>query len=313
MASPIPRPNFFIVGAQKCGTTSLAMYLAEHPNAFLSNPKEPYYFSTDFPTLRRVTEENDYIRLFNDADPDSIAIGEATAGYLFSTEAIQGIYDFNRDAKIIVMLRPPFDLVKSFHTHQQFAFQEDEPDFSKAWALQETRLQGSHIPRQCIAPQFLHYSEVGRLGKQVELLCSIFPRSQIQFFLLEELASDPGAVYRQSLTFLNLPDDGRNSFIKFNEKKAHRFRWLFSIFEPRPRWFQAIIERVRSILGPTGWNRFQRFFIKKPKVSEVPDSLRKEIKELFREDIRLLAELTGKDLRSWQTDEQPDRPAANSD
>ena len=41
------RPNFFIVGAPKCGTTSLDEYLRQHPNVFISRPKEPHYFSTD--------------------------------------------------------------------------------------------------------------------------------------------------------------------------------------------------------------------------------------------------------------------------
>jgi hypothetical protein len=245
-----------------------------------------------------MTDEKKYLALFNGADGKK-AIGEATAGYLFSKEAIQNIYDFNKEAKIIVMLRRPFDLIHSLHTHQQFSFDEDEPDFAKAWALQDERLRGEKVPPRCSEAEFLQYREIGRLGKQVERLCSVFPPEQVRFFLLEELAKDPGAVYRQALEFLNLSDDQRESFPKFNEKKAHRFGWLFGLFEPRPRWFQALIERIRSLLGPKGWDRFQRIFVKKPNVSPVPESLRDEINEMYRDDIELLARLTGKNLEHW--------------
>ena len=61
------RPNFFIVGAPKCGTTALSEYLREHPNAFLCQPKEPHYFATDFPTHRYVTKEEAYLKLFREA------------------------------------------------------------------------------------------------------------------------------------------------------------------------------------------------------------------------------------------------------
>lgn len=293
------KPNFFIVGAQKCGTTSLAMYLAEHPDIFLTNPKEPYYFATDFPHLRRATSEKEYLALFREANEKSKAIGEATAGYLFSKEAIQNIFNFNQKAKIIVMLRNPYDLIRSFHLHQQFAFNEDESDFSKAWVLQERRLRGEGVPRHCINPEVLQYREVGMLGKQVERLCSIFPRNQICFFLLDELASSPRAVYRQALEFLHVPDDGRMAFPRFNQKKAHRFVWFFSMLQPRPVWFQALIERVRGILGPKGWEKLLVLFVKKPESSTVPESLRDEIVTYYKDDVRLLAELTGKNLGSW--------------
>ena len=46
-------PNFFIVGAPKCGTTALYEYLSSHPDVFLCDPKEPNYFSCDFATLGR--------------------------------------------------------------------------------------------------------------------------------------------------------------------------------------------------------------------------------------------------------------------
>jgi hypothetical protein len=42
-----PRPQFFIVGAPKCGTTAMCHYLSQHPEIFISTPKEPHFFDTE--------------------------------------------------------------------------------------------------------------------------------------------------------------------------------------------------------------------------------------------------------------------------
>jgi hypothetical protein len=54
------KPNFFIIGAPKCGTTSLSVYLSEHQEIVMSNPKEPHYFSTDIEN-GRMTDQSKYL------------------------------------------------------------------------------------------------------------------------------------------------------------------------------------------------------------------------------------------------------------
>ncbi len=56
-ASRSRRPNFFIVGAPKCGTTAWVRYLEDHPDVYFSPSKEPHYFCTDFPTLGAATSQ----------------------------------------------------------------------------------------------------------------------------------------------------------------------------------------------------------------------------------------------------------------
>ena len=78
------KPNFFIVGAPKCGTTALASYLNEHSKIFVSNPKEPHYFATDFPRYRLYDSLKQYLDIFNDAKSENVAIGEASVFYMYS-------------------------------------------------------------------------------------------------------------------------------------------------------------------------------------------------------------------------------------
>src|SRR3546814_13335773 len=102
------KPNFFIVGAPKCGTTSLANWLSEHPSIFLSNPKEPHFFDLD----RRKHYKCDLARyegFFNGVAPTHTMVGEATTGYLRSHVAISEILKYAADARFIVGLRNPVD------------------------------------------------------------------------------------------------------------------------------------------------------------------------------------------------------------
>ena len=71
------KPDFFIVGAPKCGTTALFRYLTAHPAVFIPEIKEPNYFCTDLPMDGRVATLNEYEALFSSAQPHALT-GEAS-------------------------------------------------------------------------------------------------------------------------------------------------------------------------------------------------------------------------------------------
>ena len=66
----MPVPNYFLVGAPKCGTTAISVYLREHPQVFFCNPKEPCYWRDDMPGIREsygIESLEQYLALFGDA------------------------------------------------------------------------------------------------------------------------------------------------------------------------------------------------------------------------------------------------------
>src|SRR5262245_35065298 len=83
------KPTFFIIGAPKCGTTSLAAWLADHPDIFMSPTKEPHYFNTDH--KRYLNSLAGYEQLFEDATDRHSAVGEASVWYLYSANAVENI------------------------------------------------------------------------------------------------------------------------------------------------------------------------------------------------------------------------------
>ncbi|MFO7878451.1 MAG: sulfotransferase, partial [Bacteroidales bacterium] len=136
------KPEFFLIGAPKCGTSSLARYLDSHPDVHFSYPKEPNYFNTDFSKKQRMfTDETLYLnQCFHKAADKNIA-GEGSVWYLYSKEAVPNILKFQPDAKFIVMLRNPVDVAYAMHsTHLRNKVNENVDDFKKAWDLQEIRM-----------------------------------------------------------------------------------------------------------------------------------------------------------------------------
>jgi hypothetical protein len=90
----VKRPNFFIVGAPKCGTIALYTYLRRHPAVFMSH-KEVHYFGHDLGhRYCGAMSEEDYLKLFTPAGAES-ALGDASVWYLFSKSAAQEIHDFD--------------------------------------------------------------------------------------------------------------------------------------------------------------------------------------------------------------------------
>ncbi len=293
-------PNFFIVGAPKCGTTSLNEYLKAHARVFVSTPKEPFYFCTDFPRARKVRSEADYLDLFQDVRPHHSVAGEASAVYLYSQVAIERIHEFNPAARLIVMLRNPLELVPSLHAQLVFGLHEDEPDFGRAWHLQSERAAGKQVPPFCLAPQFLDYRSFGLLGRQLERLMSWFPREQVMLLFYEDFSQATGRCYQEVLQFLRLPDDGRQAFPRLNRRKVHRsskFAALRRLLELR---HPQLAETVRGGVKRLGLEAplqavLRRNIARRPLSPE----MRQTLHDAFAEDIGRLADLSGRDLSHW--------------
>ncbi len=154
MGTPI-KPNFFIIGAPKSGTTALSEYLRAHPQVFFSEPKEVQYFAEDFKG-RFITTEKDYLKLFRESNPHKhLAIGEGSAIYLFSDVAVPKILEFQPDAKFIVMLRNPVNLVQSFHLEMLDGGLENIVSFVADWNLENQRRLGKHISKFCLDEKYV--------------------------------------------------------------------------------------------------------------------------------------------------------------
>ncbi len=272
----------------------MSAYLGEHPYVFVTDPKEPHFFNTDF--ANRFTKSLElYESYYNPVLESHIAIGEASVFYLYSEDAVPNILQYNQDAKFVVVVRNPIEMAFSWHSQAIYSFGEDVRDFSRAWHLQSKRKQGAHIPRYCVEPKVLFYGELCKVGRQMERLFGRVPEERVLVLLFDELAKNPGSCYRRILDFLGVPDDGRLSFPVYNQNKVLRSPMAHQFVQ-----FSGSVKRKLRIKKGLGLlreiHRINARVAPRPALSE---ELKEEMVEYFRGDIRVISSILGKDLSGW--------------
>src|SRR6476646_1341060 len=131
MTSEGRKPNLFIVGAMKCGTTAWYEYLRSHRDVFMPDLKEPGFFAFDLPNWQAVKSEQEYTRLVAAGGTFKVS-GEASSNYLLSETAAQAIRNYNSAAKILIFLREQEDCLPSLHNQFLAELAEDIVHFEKA-------------------------------------------------------------------------------------------------------------------------------------------------------------------------------------
>lgn len=297
------KPNFFIIGAPKCGTTSLAAYLADHPNVYMSPIKEPHFFNTDMRWHDiNVPDKSAYMRLFSDATSAHLAVGEASTTYLFSRQAVPNILEFNSESKFIVMIRNPVDLAYALHSELLWNHNEDVQDFAEAWQLQDARVRGEHLPRTCLLPEWLQYRDVCKIGGQLDRVYSHVPRERVHVISQDALAREPRQVYLGVLQFLGLDDDGKRHFTVHNQSKRARWQYIANIVDTVCR----IKHKVETHIGfKTRFGllaQVQRLNKKPHRRTPLSPALKAQLVSEFRDDVEFLSKIVGQPhLVNWLT------------
>ncbi|HTM03807.1 MAG TPA: sulfotransferase [Vicinamibacterales bacterium] len=296
------KPNLFIVGFAKCGTTALHEYLSTHPNVHPSFPKEPHFFIE--PVWRRspARTEAEYLRFFAGASADARVLLDSSAVHIYSPQALRKIRAFNPDAKILVLVRNPVKMLASLHRYSCRMFIEEVPDFEDAWNLQASRARGQKLPRRCEFPALLQYENLGRVGTHVATLLDIWPRSQVKIVFFDEFVNAPLEQYREILDFIGLPYDGRTTFPKVNEGGVWKSRVLGRLM--LKTW--PLVIKVFTRVGVVGVFRRPRFWmflwgLNSARDEHIPmePAFRQRLIDVFREDIQLLSAITDRNLDHW--------------
>lgn len=294
IASGRPVPNLFLVGAPKCGTTSLHAYLAQHPDVFMASKKEPHFWSTDIDRPLRM-EPEDYFDLFREAGGYA-HIGEGSTEYIYSRSACEHIQKFFPKARIIIMLRNPVDKIYSGHAQRVSRGWENVIDFEEA-------LRAENRPPESRGRQdrtLLTYRESARYSKYVRRYIETFGRERVHVVIFEEFIKDTAREFQHVCEFLEIPADCPVRFETFNARKAPRYRTLWKLLGPTsemrrlgtalPDEMQTIPKNmIRKI---TKWNtRHER-----PR--PMANATRQQLQEEFAGEVAELSILLGKDLNT---------------
>jgi hypothetical protein len=312
MLSPRVRlPNFFLAGVAKSGTTALHSYLSQHPQVFMSPIKEPWFFGTadllappygddvrnalkcdrawlqDYlegpqepDVWRYVMAWEDYVRLFRNARDEPV-VGDASTGYFWLPSAAAAIRDKIPDARFAFMLRDPADRLFTLYLLNLWR----EPGISfRAWF--HGILEAPHL--------FPSIVGAGRYATHLERWGKIWPRERMRIYLYDDYRTDPRAVLRDLLGFLEVQADYPIDLSRrHNETTVPRFRYLHALRRrvfagAAPRW---IPEAARRAL--------HRLYRRRRDEMAMDATDRRMVVDYYRNEIERTAALIGRDLSAW--------------
>ena len=306
------KPDFIIVGAPKCGTTSLWGYLSQHPKVFMPSKKEPMFFCgyeknftgplSNGYNSSMITDTDEYLQLFAQAKSEQIT-GEASTDYFKSG------FRWNPKTKIIIVLRNPVERACSEHQHM-LRDQHENLSLLDALKCENQRIDNGYIPL------FWHVRR-GLYADAVQQYIDLFGKDQVKIFIFDDLKSDPQRVYDELLAFLDLPDFKLNLERKWNISgipKSQFFQKLYrgwSITDNNTRWKKTLQGLIPSkALRQKLRGRFREANLKKNiKYSEKELTI---LKERFSEDTIRLEQILDRKLEHWKYGPDNKHPANNN-
>jgi Sulfotransferase domain len=294
------KPDFFIVGAPKCGTTAMTDYLKQHPEIFIPERKEIYFFGSDLLLQRARPTEQEYYSYFT-AAKDEKRVGEASVFYLYSSLAATEIKAFCSSARILIMLRNPIDMMYALHSQRLYSDNENIDDFEQALEAEEDRKRGLRIYKKARNVVGSLYRSVAHYAQQVKRYCDVFGREQVHIVIFDDLKDDSAQVYRNTCAFLEVDTSFLPKLRIVNANKRIRSKTISNFLHyppPAIRWLLPLLGlRPAPHTGFEGWlKNLNTKYGPRPRIRP---ELRKRLLAEFEPEVQQLSELLGRDLSHW--------------
>lgn len=293
-------PSFIIIGAPRCGTTSLYAYLKQHPEVYMSPLKETnfFLFAGNEPALAGPDGDNinrdsiyrleDYERLFSVRTTEKAA-GEASPRYLDCAGTAARIRKLMPGVKLVAILRDPVKRALSHFAMRKRDGWEPCETFEAAMADEPRRLQdnwagGIYLQRGFYAHHLRSYYDH-------------FPADQIRVYLFEDLLTRPGELFTDLFSFIGVDPGFRpdisSTFNASGVIKNPVLRWVWTRTHPAQALIRPLLpKRIRQSISSvfTGLEK---------EAMEFSPELQCQLSEIFRDDVLDLQRLINRDLSSW--------------
>lgn len=275
-------PNFLIIGAEKSGTTWLYEKLRRHPEVYMPDVKELYFFSRDG-RFGKTLEW--YEKHFKSAP----AVGEATPAYMYDEQAPLRIANAIPDVKLIACLRHPTDRV-----------------YSQYW-MNRGLGEVDHTFREVVHEKEDLYVGHGLYGEQLDRYLSYFDRDQLLLLISEEVFSAPSASLNEICSFLGVSDtfyqDQKWISVRENRAARSRSKWAFEMIQEIATWMRHT-EGARQVLDAvkaTGLADLIKDANREPReYPEMDSEIRKKLDERYVSTIARVEEIVGREIEVWR-------------
>jgi len=283
-------PDFVIVGAPKCGTTSLFHYLSQHPQVYAPSRKEPHYYCHAFPPGFPPMDEAAYYDLFQGASEEQLAF-EASTNYLYSAAACARMRDELRNARVVITIRNPTDRA-----------------YAEYWHYRRHGLEPLSF-EQCIdadgeRQEWRRYVRRGLYSAHIQRYQEAFGDERVHVLLLDDLQRDARQACADIFAFLSIDTAAR-----VDASGAHgeggRPRWPWAAWLHReligdtPPWLRAAAR-----VGPRWLRRAVRHTAKEMLTSRATPAMEAEtrirLSRAYATEIEQLQMLLSRDLLCWR-------------
>lgn len=294
--------DFFLVGAVRCGTTSLYNYLNNYEEVYLPNVKEPNFFSDvespkpedyDIPKpdikyhTKIITSNKVYNSLYVKATKNQVK-GDISPSYLWDKNSAKKIFDYNPKAKIIISLRHPVDRAYSHYIMNYFTGVDKYKSFKEALNAPDNLIWGS-----CN-----QYLEMSSYYEQVKVFFDIFPKEQIKIIVYEDWTKDINNCLEELFGFLDLRLDYMSTVNTFKHNKTKSIRNIYFLNLLRKNGIKRLIKKL---LNQELVDKLKSFFFENNNEIEKLDIETRNFLSLqFKRDIEKLSQLTNIDfINKW--------------
>lgn len=293
-------PNLFLVGAGKSGTSALYEYLRVHPDIYMPREKELSYFGQDLYFRSRRLSLSEYLKQY-DGGKHYRYRGDASVQYLLSVTAATEIKAFSPQARVLIIVRNPLEVIQARHAQNVFAGSETIRDFRSALEAESRRRHGMDIPAHVECINWLYYRDWVRYSEQISRYRDVFGDDRVWLGLFDDLRADPLGVYRQIMRFLDLSDTHPPVFRRINANKAPR---SFG-FQRAVTGRNTTINRTAKILIPNRKLRVAlqdvliRLNSRRAERPRMDEDLRLRLLSELEPEVRFLETLMHRELSYW--------------
>jgi hypothetical protein len=290
----IKRPNFFFVGHTRSGTTSLKEELEQHPEIFFyyakswQKPNGPFGFESSFKNDEEFLEEFRGVK--------EKRVGQKRGDYLSCPWAAERIKKFSPNAKIIMTLRNPIDVMYSLHATMLYRETvEDIEDFGEALKMEEERKKkyGYKVIPKKYHPHML-YRETVRYSQQVKRYFELFGEENVKVTIFDEYIKNKSSTLRDILKFLDVDEDFEIKHVNTNAGRKYRSRTIHSAVMTNKFGVRGVLRNIpgsAKIYRKINNNEFKR--------KTLEPSLRKSLQDDLKKEIDELSLMLKKDLSYW--------------
>ena len=290
----IKRPNFFFVGHTRSGTTSLKEELEQHPEIYFYYPKSwqkpngPFGFESSF------KNEEEFLEEFRGVKEKRV--GQKRGDYLSCPWAAERIKKFSPNAKIIMTLRNPIDVMYSLHATMLYRETvEDIEDFGEALKMEEERKKkyGYKVIPKKYHPHML-YRETVRYSQQVKRYFKLFGEENVKVTIFDEYIKNKSSTLRDILKFLDVDEDFEIKHLNTNAGRKYRNRTIHSAVMTNRFGVRGILRNI-----PGSAKVYRKINNSEFKRKPLEPSLRKSLQDDLKKEIDELSLMLKKDLSYW--------------